>query len=159
MRGNDNAANVRERFDEYLRQNRKRRTSERFAILDMVVKMGGHFTAEELGELLHSDGFPVSSATVYATLELLVDFGLIVRQRFDNQACIYEKASGSASSTHHHLICTSCGKIKEVRDPAFSRQVEERCFAGFSQSYYTLYIYGICGACSRKRKKVKKKKD
>lgn len=159
MRGNENTDAVRERFDEYLRQNKKRRTSERFAILDMVLKMAGHFTADELGEVMRKDGFPVSSATIYATLELLVDFGLLVRQRFDNQACLYEKSSVSASTTHHHLICTSCGKVKEVRDTAFARQIEERRFAGFTQSYYTLYIYGICGACSRKRSKIKKKKD
>lgn len=159
MRGNDNNSTVRERFDEYLRRNRKRRTAERFAILEMVVKTTGHFTAEELGELLRKDDFPVSGATVYATLELLVDFGLLVRQRFANQACLYEKSSATASGTHHHLICTVCGKIKEVRDPAFSRQIEERRFPGFAQSYYTLNIYGVCGSCSRKKRKSNKKKS
>lgn len=158
MRGSENNDNVRERFDEYLRRNRKRRTPERFAILEMALKMTGHFSAETLGDLLRSKGFPISGATVYSGLDILVDFGLLVKQRFGNQACLYEKASVSTANTHHHLICTSCGKIKEVRDPLFSKQIEDKRFSGFSPNYYTLNIYGICASCGRKKKKVQKKK-
>lgn len=156
MRDIENPDNVRERFDQYLRRNRKRRTAERFAILEMALRSQGHFTADALGEQLRQNGFPVSSATVYSSLELLVDFGLLVRQRFANQACLYEKASSSAATAHLHVICTSCGKIKEVRDPVFSKQIEDKRFPGFNQSYYTLNIYGVCASCVRKRKKVQK---
>ena len=159
MRGTDNIPSIRERFDDYLQRNKRRRTAERFAILEMVQTISGHFNAEELAELMRKDDFPVSGATVYATLELLVDFGLLVRQRFSDKACSYEKASASAAHIHHHLICTVCGKIKEVRDPLFSKQIEERRFPGFSQSYYSLNIYGICGSCSRKKHRTKVKKD
>lgn len=158
MRGSESQTTLREKFDNYLRLNNKRRTAERFAILDMAYKMAGHFTAEDIAALLRNEGFPISNATIYSTLSLLVDFGLIMRQRFGNKACIYEKASHSASSTHHHLICTSCGKVKEVRDQAFSRLIEGRRFAGFSQSYYSLYIYGTCSACARKKNKESKVK-
>ena len=156
MRGNENPAVVRKRFDEYLRSNNKRRTAERFAILEMVLKMPGHFSAETLSDLMKKDEFPVSVATVYSTLELLVEFGLLVRQRFSDKACLFEKASFSLSGMHHHLICTVCGKIKEVKDAVFTRHIEERKFQGFCQSYYTLNIYGICGACSRKNKRKNK---
>lgn len=156
MRSADMEIPLTQRFDEYLRQNKKRRTAERFAILEKTQGIQGHFSAEELGEMLREDGFPVSSATIYSTLEILVNFGFLVRQRFANHACLYERASASASSVHHHLICTSCGKIKEVRDPAFSTQLQTRRFPGFSQSYYTLNIYGVCSACNRRKKKSKK---
>ena len=156
MRVNENINMARDRFDQYLRSHNKRRTKERFAIFDLAYKMAGHFTAEDLAELLRKDGFPISTATIYAGLNLLTDFGLILRQRFGNQACIYERASASTSTTHHHLICTTCGKVKEVRDHAFGRLIEVKRFAGFTQSYYTLYIYGICGACARKTKKDKR---
>lgn len=157
MRGLDNIENPRERFDEYLRRNNKRRTAERFAILEKALELKGHFTADDLGAELRKD-FHVSSATVYSTLRLLVDCAIIVKQRFGN-ACRYEKATGTESAVHHHLICEICGKIKEVRDPLLSRQIRDKRFANFSQNYYTLNIYGICGACSRKKKQSKNTKQ
>ena len=48
-----------ERFAEYLRSNRKRRTAERFAILDRVMATQGHFSAEELCEMMRRDDYPV----------------------------------------------------------------------------------------------------
>ena len=158
MKGNDNPEALRARFDEFLRRGKKRRTAERFAILEMSGQMQGHFTAEEIGERLRANGFPVSIATVYSSLGLLVDFGYLVKQRFGNQACRYERASVSAATTHHHLICEVCGKIKEVRDPLLSRQIEGKRHVGFTQTYYTLNIYGVCGACSRKKSRTRKPK-
>ena len=137
---------ARERFDLYLRSNHKRRTVERFAIMDRVLRAPGHVSAEELCKLMKDDGYPVSAATVYSTLELLVDCGLLVRQRFNDKASLYEKAS-------------CCGKIKEVRDPALTDLIASRHFAGFTQSYYSLNIYGICGSCSRRRRKKEKDKE
>lgn len=157
MRSIEESDNLKERFCEYLRKNRKRCTLERLAVLDMSQKIHGHFTADTMGELLRASDFPIAGATVYSSLELLVSFGYLVRQRFGNQACLYEQASTSAANKHHHLICTSCGKIKEVRDPVFARQIESRRFPGFSQSYYTLNIYGVCGSCTKKRKRQNEK--
>lgn len=150
---------ARERFDLYLRSNHKRRTVERFAIMDRVLRAPGHVSAEELCKLMKDDGYPVSAATVYSTLELLVDCGLLVRQRFNDKASLYEKAYSGTTSAHHHLICTCCGKIKEVRDPALTDLIASRHFAGFTQSYYSLNIYGICGSCSRRRRKKEKDKE
>lgn len=148
---------ARERFDLYLRSNHKRRTAERFAIMDRVLKAPGHVSADELCRLMKDDGYPVSAATVYSTLELLVDCGLLVRQRFNDKASLYEKATGTTSA-HHHLICTCCGKIKEVRDTALNDLIATRHFTGFTQSYYSLNIYGICGSCGRRRRKKEKDK-
>ncbi len=148
---------ARERFAEYLRSNKKRRTSERFAILDAVTDIQGHFSAESLLELMRKEDYPVSATTVYSTLELLVKCGLVVRRRFADKANLYERASATASD-HHHLICTTCGKIKEVRDQALTDLIVSRRFAGFSQNYFSLNIYGTCGACSRKRRSKPDKK-
>jgi len=142
---------ARERFAEYLKANRKRRTAERFAILERVMAFQGHFTAEGLFELMRKEDYPVSAATIYSTLELLVDCGLVVRRRFADKANLYERTSATAPD-HHHLICTSCGKIKEVRDQSLTDLIASRRFAGFTQSYFSLNIYGICGACARKHR-------
>lgn len=144
----------RERFDQYLRSNHKRRTAERFAILEQVSKTQGHFSADELGEQLRAEGYPVSCATVYSTLELLVDCGLVARQRFSDKGNLYEKASTTAT-VHHHLVCTVCGKIKEVRDQTLTELIECRSFTGFTPSYYFLNIYGTCAACARRRRRGK----
>lgn len=159
MKETGNNVNVRELFTEYLKGNHKRCTAERYAVLDIVLKIPGHFTADSVSDRLQDEGFPVSCATVYSTLGLLVDFGLLVKQHFANQASLYEKSSSFSSPAHLHLICTACGKIKEVRDPVFSRQIEEKRFPSFSQNYYTLNVYGVCGSCSRKKKKVLIKKN
>ncbi len=148
---------ARERFDLYLRSNRKRRTAERFAIMERVMRAPGHVSADELCRLMKDDGYPVSAATVYSTLELLVDCGLLVRQRFNDKASLYEKATGTTSA-HHHLICTCCGKIKEVRDTVLTDLITPRHFTGFTQSYYSLNIYGVCGSCGRRRRKKQKDK-
>ncbi len=144
----------RELFDQYLRSNHKRRTAERFAILECILNVQGHFSAEELGEMMKGQGYPVSTATVYSTLELLVECGLVVRQRFSDKGNLYERVLTSAV-THHHLICTVCGKIKEIRDQSMSDLIECRNFVGFTPSYYSLNIYGICASCSRQRKRNK----
>lgn len=150
--------NVRARFDEYMRRNRKRRTPERFAIFDAVAHINGHFTAEHLGNILSDKGFRVSVATVYSTLRLLKDFGMVTMHAVGNQAAVFEKVANGQQACHNHLICTGCGKIKDSRDPALGPVIENSKFAGFSQTYYTLYIYGLCGACSRRKKKSTKKK-
>lgn len=157
MRSAKSNYTAQERFAEYLRSNHKRRTAERFAILERVMASQGHFTAEGLCDLMRRDDYPVSTATVYSTLELLVECGLVVRRRFADKANVYEKASASAPD-HHHLICTSCGKIKEVRDQALTDLIDSRRFTGFTQSYFSLNIYGTCGACARKRR-AKNDKD
>lgn len=148
----------REKFDDYLRKCGKRRTAERFAIFEMVFGISGHFTAESLGSLLREKDFPVSPATIYATLELLVDYGLLVRQRFADKAFCYERAEGNgAPGVYHHLVCSSCGKVKEVRDQAFNRIITERRYPGFTQSHFVLNIYGLCNSCKRKSKQRKSK--
>ena len=146
-----------ELFDEFLRSNRKRRTVERFAILERVGNTTGHFSAESLFEIMQNDGYHVSPTTVYSTLELLVECGLVKRHRFNNKASIYERASGSASN-HHHLICSMCGKIKEMRDSDIDTIIKNKRFPAFTQTSFALNIYGICSTCTRKQRREKKLK-
>lgn len=144
-----------EQFDLYLRSHNKRRTAERFAILERVLAIQGHFSADTVGQTMRADGFPVSTATVYSTLELLSECGLVVRQRFAGSTTLYERASAS-SGTHHHLVCTCCGKIQEVREPAVGQLIVSTRFARFTPTYYTLNIYGVCARCARANKSRKK---
>lgn len=144
-----------ELFADYLRSRHKRRTAERDAILERAMRTAGHFSVEGLCCILRDDDYHVSTTTVYSTLELLVDCGLLLRHRFNDKATLYEKASGASGTCHHHLICTGCGKIKEVRDPELTAMIESRRFQGFATAYFSLNIYGTCGACARKARRRK----
>lgn len=152
MRATKPTETPRQRFDAYLRTKGMRRTVERFALLEQLINAPGHLSADELSELVSNAGYPVAKATVYSTLRLLEDCGLVVSQRFAGNKTVYEKAP-QTHGRHHHLICSVCGKIKEVRDPELDKFISTRHFTGFSQSNYSLNIYGTCSSCSRKRRK------
>lgn len=144
-------ASARASFTEYLRNKKLRRTPERYAILDRICELSEHFYVESLHSKLEQNGFHVSKATVYNTMELLVDCGLVRRHQFNNQPAQYERVTGPGN--HHHLICTQCGKVKEMKDPDIMRMMNSRRYTAFSAAYFAIYVYGVCSRCQRKNKK------
>ena len=142
----------REIFSDYLARQHKRRTPERFAILECAMRTPEHFTIESFHERLESESFHVSLATVYNTLELLVDCGLIRRHRFGSERASYERIAGTTS--HHHLVCTRCGKVKEVRDASLIADTASRRYPGCATNYFSLNIYGVCRACQKRERKA-----
>ncbi len=128
---------------------RLRSTPERFAILDAVLQTQGHFDVESLYYRLITTGVKVSKATVYNTLELLLDCGLVSRYRFAENTARYEKAFGRPQ--HHHLICLSCGDIIEFVNEKLERIQDEVCTEKeFVPQSTTLQIFGTCSKCTRK---------
>lgn len=136
-------------FTDYLVKNKHRKTPERYAILDKIYTLDGHFDAEQLFGFMQ-DEYRVSLATVYNTLELLHDVGLVIKHQFDNQSAKYEKALGA--SVHHHLVCNECGKVKEFTDKKIRQSIQSKDFATFQPTHYTLYVYGFCNKCRSKNK-------
>lgn len=145
----------REQFDAYLRSKNKRRTSERFAILQCAQTLGGHFNADQLRQALINTGYHVSIVTVYSTLELLVDSGLVLCHYFDGKCRLYECCATSQPS-HHHLICTVCGRIKEMRDSEVDTIINNKHYPSFAQTSFTLNIYGVCRSCQNRRRRASK---
>lgn len=151
--------NVRDRvkqiFTEYLRINKHRKTPERFAILDAIYSIDGHFDIETLfGIMVKKENFRVSRATLYNTIVLLLDAKLLIKHAFGNTAQ-YEKSFNI--ETHHHLICTTCGRVSEFQDEELQRGIANVDLKKFQMSHYSLYIYGTCGRCAaaaRRRKKL-----
>jgi Fur family ferric uptake transcriptional regulator len=148
-------ATARQKFLQYLTSTGKRRTNEREAILDCVMSIDGHFSIEGLRDYVSKHGPLVSLATLYNTLDLLVDCGLVTQHRFDNKMSRYEKTLGASS--HHHLICNICGKIKEVRDTELMNAIEAKRYRTFYPTHFALTIYGVCSTCHRKASRVKHK--
>lgn len=138
----------------YLESKKLRKTPERFAILDKVFSCNGHFDVMELYKMMEADAYHVSRATIYNTMDLLSDCGLVRRHQFGNQQAKYEKVCDSLN--HHHLICAECGKIKDVKDTEFMRYINTIKYPAFTTSYFMLYVYGVCSSCARKKKKKAK---
>ncbi|MGB6034239.1 MAG: transcriptional repressor, partial [Bacteroidota bacterium] len=104
---------------------RLRATPERYAILDAVLLTQGHFDAETLYYRLVTNGVKVSKATVYNTLDLLLECGLVSKYRFAEKTSRYEKAFGRPH--HHHLICLNCGDIIEFVNEKLERIQDDVC--------------------------------
>ena len=137
---------VREVFSRYLRENNQRQTPERFAILEEVYDTDGHFDAETLCQTLMANGVAVSRATVYNTLDLLVECDLVVRHQFGGKHANYERAY--AYWQHDHALCESCGDVFEFCDP---RLQSVRDMIGdiynFEVRRHALTLYGLCSKC------------
>ena len=94
---------VRQIFTEYLNANGHRKTPERYAILDTIYSIDGHFDIDTLYSLMaDQENFRVSRATLYNTIILLINARLVIKHQFGNSSQ-YEKCYNR--DTHHHQIC------------------------------------------------------
>ena len=134
---------AKETLDAYLRQKKLRPTRERFLLLEEIMRTSGHFDADQLFSTLNAKGLKASRATVYNTLDLLVECGLISKYRFGESHSRYEKAFGRPR--HDHLICLDCGRIIEFENPEIERlQAQVATQHGFEVVSHKLEIYGHC---------------
>ena len=138
---------VADKFIEYLTIHGHRKTLERKMILEHIYSIEGHFDLEKLYASMDNAGFHVSRATIYNTIELLLDCRLVLKHQFGKNISYYEKSYNN--DNHHHLICTECGSIREVKDVSVKQSINNnKRIAKFNLSYYCLYMYGVCNKCS-----------
>lgn len=146
---------VKDEFKEYLTMHNHRNTPERFAILDHIYSTKGHFDMDALYKSMIDVNNRVSRATLYNTIDLLLDCGLVVKHQFGDNKSKYEKAYGNEN--HNHVICTSCGEVWEMKNDDLLTPVQLKKIRKFTVSYYSMYIYGICSKCSHaKRMELRK---
>ncbi|KAA6301392.1 MAG: Peroxide-responsive repressor PerR [Candidatus Ordinivivax streblomastigis] len=148
---------VKHKFDEYLTAHKCRKTPERYAILDLIYSDPKHFDMDSLYEAMTDRNFRVSRATLYNTMQLLLDCRLVLKHQFGQNLSFYERAYNN--EVHHHLICTSCNKVVEYKDAELKTLIQNKKIKQFTPVYYNLYIFGICNICARNLKKQQSKSN
>jgi Fur family transcriptional regulator, ferric uptake regulator len=136
------------KFRDFLAAKDLKLTKERDRVLQAVLLTKSHFSPDDLFLGMKADGLQISRASVYRTITLLVESGLIDEvERVDKHAH-YERTRESGH--HDHMICVKCGKVIEFYSEALEKLQDVLCQQkNFRGLRHCLEIHGICKKCER----------
>jgi len=135
-----------ESFAQYLNTRKLKLTPERKIILQEMLNSRGHVEAEDLLFNLKRKAKRTSRATVYRTLDLLVDSGLVRKVDLGHGHSHFEHVLGHAH--HEHMVCLKCGKVIEFSDKGIERSMKKLCErSGFEHTSHHFQVFGLCKGC------------
>lgn len=127
----------------------RRPTKQRIAIESDLDRVEEFRTAQEIHASLHAAGDKIGLATVYRTLQAMVDEDIVDQLRTDEGEQIFRRCS---TGHHHHLVCRDCGRTVEVEGPAVERWADRvSAEHGFTDVAHTLELFGRCAPCAARR--------
>jgi Fur family transcriptional regulator, ferric uptake regulator len=133
-------------FENFLGEKGLKFTKERIAVLREVFSFHSHFEPEHLFLRIRESGSKASRASVYRTLNLLVESGLVEKVTRTEKGNVYEHTYGH--NHHDHMVCTLCGGITEFYSEKLENLQKEICHGnGFEGRSHTLEIRGYCAEC------------
>lgn len=144
-------------FAQFIQESGLKTTKQRNTIVSVFFRMRGHISVEELLVEVKKANPKIGYATVYRTLHLLVESGLVQERRFGDGLARYE---GHSEIEHHdHMICLECGRISEFYNPRLEELQDKLAEENDFKIYrHRLELYGVCKdreACeTRQRKKA-----
>lgn len=120
-------------------------TTQRRLLLELLCSTEGHIDAKELYRRASTRDESISPATVYRTLNLFKQLGLVDEMRLGKIRCYYELKQ---SPEHQHLVCRGCGKVMQFQTPHFRELLDAvRREQGFKVTKAELYLEGFCAEC------------
>ncbi len=121
-----------------------RLTAARQAVVDTVRLSGNHFTAEQVEAGTPSAG----RATVFRTIKLMRDLGIICQVVLDDGAAVYQLAESEVTAHHHHVVCSGCGQVAEFSSPGLEDVLQGAARStDFEIDTHRLELYGLCPGC------------
>jgi Fur family ferric uptake transcriptional regulator len=138
-----------DRFDQYLKAKDLKQTRQRKLIVEELLLLNEHVDADRLYQIMAVKDAGIGLATVYRTLTMLKEAGLVEEQKFTDGRALYEILD--PDSHHDHLVCIECGKIVEFEDTTIERLQEEIAEKhGFQLISHRLDLYGRCKSSCQK---------
>jgi Fur family ferric uptake transcriptional regulator/Fur family peroxide stress response transcriptional regulator len=141
--------NADEELSALLQARGQRVTPQRLVIHRVLRQRDRHLTAEQVHEAVKNDLPGTSTPTVYATLDLLADLGLVRRVHVGAGPTLYDARVDGRTDAHHHTVCRRCGQVEDLDAPAdLSAVVRAARKSGFQPAQVDLAVSGLCADCA-----------
>jgi Fur family ferric uptake transcriptional regulator len=124
-------------------------TEPRRSLARLIGERGGHFTAEELVAASRSQRLGVGRATVFRSLDILAELGVVERLDLPSGQHAFVACD---PAHHHHVVCSQCGRSTDVGDSGMVRVLEEVARrSGYRIESHRLELFGLCASCQASR--------